>query len=684
MGYIFQKFWQWGAYLLAVPYVAESLTFCAALGSIAGFMKFINAINERKVQQLSRKLLLDLKQNGSIDAFTYEDVAHACKSYIEPDCAQLDPSDENDLRNIALRAPLFMTVENHLARGGESRHIILLADSGMGKTSFCLNYYSREVKKAEKGRQVAIIPLGRGDGLTRIAAFKRSRNDAILFLDAFDEDPEAVDNQKERLEELLRAASDFRNIIVTCRSQFFASDADVPTGSGIMYVAAKRAGQGRELPLHRVFLAPFSEKQISLYVRKNFPYTKVSNWRWRRSARRLVKEVPELAVRPMLLELLPDLVREKRKVEQLFSLYEYLVDKWLEREAGWIEPQVLLDISIELAVRAFVRQRSGGGDRLGAEEVDCVASSYKYPLESWKIRSRSLLNRDIEGLYKFAHRSVMEYLFLLAAMRGEQRCCDVEWTDLIKDLFVSWGSVPEHGFPSVVFSMDLSRTGLFPLATPVREPKRVSHDECKVALQSDGISLRRSGKIPADWRNDKLRVDTNASAGCVAICVQDSAQGLIWLGVDVSSLGGETRSLYKDSFTTSESNVLLVNFGLPGEFVKRLPSLDELITLWESEPYIRERYHVSIFESFDLYWLGDTGDSGPLCCSFGESPLKYERVRHVGTRSGKYGRKLHLYEFQYRYGIVKKASYKAMCVYVAEEIGSASTGSGLGENRVRE
>jgi len=667
MGTDLQEFGHWIVHLLAIPYVAESLKFCAALGSIAGLMKLINAINERKIQQLSRKLLLDLKEKGAIGAFTYEDVAHACKSYIEPDCAQIDPSDESDLRNIALRAPLFKTVENHLVRGGESRHIILLADSGMGKTSFCLNYYSREVKKGAKGRQVAIVPLGRGDGLERIAAFKGSRNDAILFLDAFDEDPKAVGNQKERLEELLRAASDFRNIIVTCRSQFFTSDADVPTGSGIMYAAARRAGQGRELPLHRIFLAPFSEKQINLYVRKNFPYTKISNWRWRHSARMLVKEVPELTVRPMLLELLPDLVREKRKVEQLFSLYEYLLDKWLEREAGWIEPADLLDISIELAVRAFVQQRSGGGDRLGADEVDRVASSYKHPLESWKIRSRSLLNRDIDGLYKFAHRSVMEYLFLLAAMRGEKRCCDVEWTDLIKDLFVSWGAVPGHGFPSVVFSMDLSRTGLFPLAMPVREPKRVSNDECKAALQSDGISLRRSGKIPAGWRNEKLRVYTNAGADCMAVLVQDSAQGLTWLGIDGSSLAGEIRSLYKDSFTTSESNVLLVSFGLAGTFSKRLPSLDEIITLWESEPYINKEHNVSIFEFLEMYWLGDTGDNGPLCCSFGESPLKYERVRHVGTRSGEYGRKLHLYEFQYRYGIVKKIAHKAMCVYVVEE-----------------
>ncbi len=32
----------------------------------------------------------------------------------------------------------------------------------------------------------------------------------------------------------------------------------------------------------------------------------------------------------MLLELLPDLVRERRSISELFGLYEFLVEKWLQ------------------------------------------------------------------------------------------------------------------------------------------------------------------------------------------------------------------------------------------------------------------------------------------------------------------------------------------------------------------
>lgn len=56
----------------------------------------------------------------------------------------------------------------------------------------------------------------------------------------------------------------------------------------------------------------------------------------------------------------------------------------------------------------------------------------EYPLDDWKLTRRSLLNRDAVGNYKFAHRSIMEYLFVHKFIQGDKSCVSVEWTDQMK------------------------------------------------------------------------------------------------------------------------------------------------------------------------------------------------------------------------------------------------------------
>jgi len=62
--------------------------------------------------------------------------------YIRPDCSNVDPSREDDMDNvIGLTADLFGEIDKFLAKKSIYRHMIILADSGMGKTSVLLNYY---------------------------------------------------------------------------------------------------------------------------------------------------------------------------------------------------------------------------------------------------------------------------------------------------------------------------------------------------------------------------------------------------------------------------------------------------------------------------------------------------------------------------------------------------------------
>jgi DNA replicative helicase MCM subunit Mcm2 (Cdc46/Mcm family) len=54
---------------------------------------------------------------------------------------------------ITTQEDLFAAVDKHLADDSLYRHILLLADSGMGKSSFVLNYYARNQELPTRKRQ---------------------------------------------------------------------------------------------------------------------------------------------------------------------------------------------------------------------------------------------------------------------------------------------------------------------------------------------------------------------------------------------------------------------------------------------------------------------------------------------------------------------------------------------------
>jgi len=647
----------------------------AVLAGVATVVKLINGVrtwmHSRRATVLERKLA----EMAGVSAYTGADIANACRSYIEPNCASTDPSDEDDLRNVVALAPLFLTIDEHLKRGGERRHVILLADSGMGKTSFCINYYAREQKKRLKQRQrVAIVPLGSGDPVAQIGVLGQE-SETVLFLDAFDEDPAAVDDPHGRLRTLMSKASKFKNVVVTCRSQFFENDDSIPKGSGIMYAASRRAGVSREFPLHKLFLAPLNNQQIEKYLAKNFAYSSVRNFSRRHQARKLVSAIPELSVRPMLLELIPDLIREKKSIDQLFGLYEYLVESWLRRERDWIDEHALKEISIELAVVMFLRQRHGLGDRIGADHLEQIAALNNSTVVAWKLKSRSLLNRDIEGNYKFAHRSIMEFLVLVACLRGDVRALAVEWTDLMKDLLVSLANTSRDAEAKTLelLSLDLSATKVFPLATSIAPPRRLSVAECKRVIRNEHVSLRHSRRIPVAWRNMRYDVNLIVKAGVVSsYVVNDQTHGISWLITDVSKVSDASeRELYADRFADSApvAGRIAALFGPRLNASYRHPSLEEMITLWQCEPDICDRFGLTrIFDQTGIYWIGDRVEDGYLCCSFGSEPHLSPELSLIDTRADQAGRKLFLYELLGKYGMVNRSHYRAFCAYIVEEV----------------
>ncbi|MFL5383667.1 MAG: NACHT domain-containing protein [Longimicrobiaceae bacterium] len=357
-------------------------------------------------------------------------LARSIRNYLRPDFQDLDPAGGDEPRMVyGARQPLFGALDDAFSRRTEYRYLILLADSGMGKTSALINYYAYHLRKIRHRFRLVLIPLNIPDVEKRIEAVENKRN-TVLLLDALDEDTLAIVDHRERIRLLVEHTRDFYKVLISCRTQFFGKDEEIPTRTGVIVVGSRAAGESAEHQFHKLYLAPFSEHQVDRYIRKLYP-----PWSPRREkARLLVAKVPSLSARPMLLAHVDELVSAGKTIRYSFELYEEMVNAWIHREDGFINnPAELRRFSESLAVDLYARRVDRGAERIQMDELMQLAKQWDITIDPWNLSGRSLLNRDAEGNLKFAHRSIMEYLYVNRALKGDPQCRVLKWTDQMKD-----------------------------------------------------------------------------------------------------------------------------------------------------------------------------------------------------------------------------------------------------------
>ena len=272
-----------------------------------------------------------LKKRFGAELYTAGVIQNSTRYYIEPYCQSLDPAGSEEPRLIyGARQNLFEAIDDALNNPTEYRYIFLLADSGMGKSSFMLNYYARNLRKRRRKFDFHLLPLGIPDTDERIKGIE-NKKDTVLFLDALDEDTLAIVDHVERLRILLDLTREFARVLITCRTQFFPKDEEIPQETGIVKVGPRDAGEKAEYVFHKLYLSPFTDQQVQSYLKKRYPVTQRKR---RRLAQEIVQKIPNLSIRPMLLAHVDDLVTTERRINSAFELYEEMVEAWLTREEG--------------------------------------------------------------------------------------------------------------------------------------------------------------------------------------------------------------------------------------------------------------------------------------------------------------------------------------------------------------
>jgi len=245
---------------------------------------------------------------------------------------------------------------------------------------------------------------------------------ALLF-DGFDELALRVTYERaaEHFDTLLQAAAGQAKVVTTSRTQHFESEHQIKTAF------AERA---QYLPGYRIGrLKGFGEAQIRDFLVNRFGDEAQAERRLK-----LIREVRDLfglAGNPRMLGFIADLPEEQLRQARDHSgeitaaaLYELLIERWLGHEHTRAAPRGappslslsgLWDGVTQLALRLW--QQTEPGVRLGDLHEEAAAliarlevQDLDAPTAAHQLGSGTLLVRDEEGLFRFIHQSVMEWL----------------------------------------------------------------------------------------------------------------------------------------------------------------------------------------------------------------------------------------------------------------------------------
>ena len=243
-------------------------------------------VREWWIQRLLARKLPD----GS---FNRESIKNAMRYFIRPRCSNIDPAQEVETRHAlsAVQEDLFQRVDRfvHQEEAGR-RHLLVLADSGMGKTTFLLNYFAYNEGKWRQKAPIVLVPLGRKNADQLIEQVEEKAN-KVICLDAFDEDVQAIEDHRGRIADLMELCADYRRVIITCRTQFFLKEEEIPVDTGIVRVEDRRAGEPSVYEFWKLYLSPFSDDDVAQFIKKRYPFWR---YRLRKQARDAVQKIPLL------------------------------------------------------------------------------------------------------------------------------------------------------------------------------------------------------------------------------------------------------------------------------------------------------------------------------------------------------------------------------------------------------
>lgn len=322
--------------------------------------------------------------------------------------------------------------------------LALLGGYGTGKTSFCMHYSARlmasadalipvviqlrEFRKALKIESVIRDFLDEECAATavRFETFWRMYQEGLMLLlfDGFDEMAIRVDSSvvEANLAEIERFACIGGNVILTCRPEFFATQAEE---EGAWRPETDMLSERTAIydPLH---ISLWSPEQVESYVHRRLvaikPRPRYHPSYYVERIRRL-PELSDMSARAVhldfIMKLLPSMIAERIPITRV-NLYQTYINREMTREAVTNKRLKIVSDEDRLALmRAVAAQRFlRSHDDIDFEfSSQVIKRELRVPKSEVESVTRDFLNRSFlrrtGDRYQFAHKSIGEFLFAL-------------------------------------------------------------------------------------------------------------------------------------------------------------------------------------------------------------------------------------------------------------------------------
>ena len=296
----------------------------------------------------------------------------------------------------------------------------ILGGSGMGKSTFVVNLVRKYINKYSKRTlpyQIKLLYCGEStlfnDSITNRIDDIQNKANTILLLDALDENNEAINDFSHFFPILLNKLQDFRTVIITCRTQFFETYEDEPS-----FLPFRDPKTKLQKQFKKYYISPLRENEIRHYLRKKFLFRFAAN----KKSKSIVKQCKQLMARPLLLSYIEDLVKSDINDYSISKIYEIIINKWIEREANFAVmnendkekyKKDLFDFSSEIAL--CMAQTN-----VDKDYINKIINKYSSIITTKNLKGRSLLNRNSNNEYKFAHKSFMEFIVANSLFKSAQ------------------------------------------------------------------------------------------------------------------------------------------------------------------------------------------------------------------------------------------------------------------------
>jgi len=373
----------------------------------------------------------ELNQFLSQGIYSEYDTASALKPFVPPLAQVVSPFSKTAVVKNQFTAKKYLTgmVDGFIHQKMKCRYMLILADSGMGKTCFLLNYYFHlKHQKKERALKVTLVPL-RLKMSDQMIGSVPDPNHHILLLDGLNEDVKALGDPHKRMRELIDMTRKFKRVVITATPHFIPRLSHLPKSREYEIIEPEDIKDSTIYRLNRVYMSRLRMPDVKNHLRHLFSFWNPGN---KGKIVKLIQERPYIPINPLVLRFLKEISVGKLSILSLSEIYEAYIRISEKGKQSNIERLKIRQILGMLAREQYLSGIHHGEQFFDKKTIAEMTGDSGLDPHFFDKQTKFLISRAGKDCFVFNHPSIMEYLFVQQLFKGDTACDHLPLTGMMK------------------------------------------------------------------------------------------------------------------------------------------------------------------------------------------------------------------------------------------------------------